>query len=128
LKKMLPAFRFGLGGRLNDGKQGMSWVGLHDLVRILLFALDAPSVAGPFNATAPHPVPNDEFTRTLARVLRRPAFLPMPGFVVGLIWGEMGRRLMLDGDLIRPTRLAEMGFDFETPALEAALRKELDTA
>jgi uncharacterized protein (TIGR01777 family) len=125
LKKMLPAFRFGLGGRIGDGKQGFSWVGLHDLVRILLFALDTPAVQGAFNATAPHPVSNDEFTRTLARVLGRLPFLPMPDFVVGAIWGEMGQRLMLDGDFIRPTRLAEMGFDFEAPTLEAALRKEL---
>ena len=125
LRKMLPAFRLGVGGRLGDGEQGMSWVGLTDLVSILLFSLDTPKATGPFNATAPHPVSNREFTRTLARALHRWAFLPLPSFVVGSIWGEMGHRLMLDGDFIRPTRLAEMGYRFEYPTLEAALRKEL---
>ena len=125
LKKMLLPFRFGLGGRIGDGKQGMSWIGLHDLVRILLFCLDTPEVSGPLVATAPNPVSNAEFTRTLARVLRRPAFLPVPPFVVSATMGEMGRRLLLDGDFIRPTRLAELGFRFEYPELEAALRREL---
>jgi len=125
LKKMLPVFRLGVGGRLGDGEQGMSWVGLTDLVSILLFSLDTPEATGPFNATAPHPVSNREFTRTLAHALHRSPFLPMPSFVVGLIWGEMGHRLMLDGDFIRPTRLPEMGFRFEYPTLDAALRKEL---
>lgn len=125
LKKMLPAFRFGLGGRFGDGKQGMSWIGLHDLIRILLFCLATTDVSGPLVATAPHPVSNAEFTRTLARVLRRPAFLPVPAFAIIVVMGEMGRRLLLDGDFIRPTRLEEMGFCFEYPMLEAALRKEL---
>ena len=125
LKKLLPVFRFGLGGRLGDGKQGMSWIGLHDLIRILLFCLDTPRVSGPFVATSPQPVSNAEFTRTLAHVLHRPAVLPVPAFAITTVMGEMGRRLLLDGDFIRPTRLAEMGFHFEYPTLEAALRKEL---
>ncbi|NIM01320.1 MAG: TIGR01777 family protein [Acidobacteria bacterium] len=126
LRKMLPAFRLGLGGRLGDGKQGMSWIGLHDLVRILIFAIDNAEVSGAIVATAPHPVSNDEFTRTLARVLRRPAILPVPAFVISMMFGEMGRRLLLDGDFIRPTRLQQTGFRFDDPTLEPALRRELD--
>lgn len=126
LKTMLPAFRMGLGGRLGDGKQGMSWIGLTDMVRILIFALDNPDVVGAFNATAPNPVSNADFTTTLARVLGYRVFFPLPAFMVGLIWGEMGRRLLLAGDFVRPTRLAELGYEFAYPALEAALRKELD--
>ena len=126
LKVMLPAFRLGVAGRLGDGRQGMSWIARSDLVRIVLHALDTPEVSGPFNATAPNPVSNAEFTRTLGRVLQRPTLLPLPAFVVATIWGEMGRRLMLDGDFIRPTRLAETGFTFGHTMLESALRHELD--
>ena len=125
LAKMLPAFRLGLGGRLGDGKQGMSWIGLHDLIRILLFCLDTADVSGAFVATSPHPVSNAEFTRTLSRVLRRPALLPVPAFAISAVMGEMGRRLLLDGDFIRPTRLDELEFRFEYPTLEAALCNEL---
>jgi uncharacterized protein (TIGR01777 family) len=126
LRKMLPAFRLGLGGRVGDGKQGMSWIGLHDLVRVLIHAIDNADVSGALVATAPHPVSNDEFTRTLARVLRRPAWFPVPAFVVSTLFGEMGRRLLLDGDFIRPTRLQQTGFRFEDPTLESALRRELE--
>jgi uncharacterized protein (TIGR01777 family) len=125
LQKMLPAFRFGVAGRIGDGKQGMSWIALTDLVRILLYMLDTKALSGPFVATAPNPVSNAEFTRTLARVLRRPAILPAPAFAISALFGEMGRRLILDGDFIRPSRLLETGFEFEHPGLEAALRHEL---
>ena len=126
LQKMLPVFRIGVAGRLGDGKQGMSWIGLHDLIRVFLFGLDNTDVSGAFAATAPHPVSNAEFTKTLARVLHRPAFIPVPEFAITAVMGEMGRRLLLDGDFIRPTRLDEFGFRFEYATLEPALRKELD--
>jgi uncharacterized protein (TIGR01777 family) len=126
LEKMLPVFRLGVGGRLGDGKQGMSWIGLHDLIRMFLFCLDDTEVSGPFVATAPRPVSNAEFTKTLARVLRRPAIIPVPAFAITAVMGEMGRRLLLDGDFIRPTRITELGFRFEYPELELALRNELD--
>jgi len=125
LQKMLPAFRLGIAGRMGDGKQGMSWIALSDLVRILIHLIDTPELSGPFAATAPNPVSNAEFTRTLARVLKRPAILPAPAFAISAILGEMGRRLVLDGDFIRPSRLMEAGFRFEHPHLEAALRHEL---
>lgn len=125
LKKILPAFRFGVAGRIGDGKQGMSWIALTDLVRILLFFLDNTEASGTFNATAPNPVTNAEFTRALARVLNRPAILPLPAFMISVLFGEMGRRLVLDGDFVRPTRLLEAGFRFEYPEIEAALRHEL---
>jgi len=110
---------------MGDGKQGMSWIALADLVRVILYLLDRPELSGPFVATAPEPVSNAEFTRTLASVLRRPAILPAPAFLVSAVLGEMGRRLVLDGDFIRPTRLLESGFEFTCPQLEAALRHEL---
>jgi uncharacterized protein (TIGR01777 family) len=125
LQKMLPAFRLGLAGRMGDGKQGMSWIALGDLVRVLLHLIDTPELSGPFVATAPNPVSNAEFTKTLGRVLRRPTVLPAPAFAIGAALGEMGRRLILDGDFIRPSRLLEAGFAFEHPQLEAALRHEL---
>ena len=106
----------------------MSWIALSDLVRILIRAIDTPAMSGAYNAAAPEPVSNGEFTRTLGRVLGRPTVFPVPGFVVTTIWGEMGRRLLLDGDFIQPSRLVEDGFTFRHPTLESALRHELGVA
>ena len=125
LEQMLTPFRLGVGGRLADGEQGMSWIGLSDIVKLLLTAIDDERYHGPMNATAPQPVSNADFTRTLGRVLRRPTIFPVPSFVVRLIWGEMGQRLMLDGDYIQPTNLLRLGFQFDYPELEASLRHEL---
>ena len=125
LEQMLLPFKLGVGGRLADGKQGMSWIGLQDLVALLITAIEDPRYVGAMNATAPNPVDNLTFTKTLGRVLRRPTFFPVPSFMVRLIWGEMGQRLMLDGDFIHPTKLAELGHTFQQPELEGCLRDEL---
>lgn len=125
LAKMLPAFRLGLGGVLGGGRQYMSWIGLEDLVRVIHFALLYGLCRGPINAVAPNPVTNREFTRTLGRVLRRPTFLPAPAFAIRLMLGEMGQRLLLEGQRVTPQRLLARGFEFRTPELEAALRHEL---
>lgn len=127
LARMLPVFRLGLGGRLGTGQQGISWIGLHDLVRVLLASVDDPQVSGALNATTPQPVSNDVFTRTLARVLRRPAVFTVPAFAITALYGEMGRRLLLDGDFVQPSRLGGHGFRFAFPVLEDALRYELNT-
>lgn len=125
LPRMLPPFRLGLGGRIGDGRQYMSWIALDDLVAVLRRAALDASLAGAVNAVAPGAVRNAEFARVLARVLRRPAWLPLPAPLVRLLLGEMGRELLLAGARVLPQRLAAAGFDFRHPALEPALRSIL---
>ena len=122
LAKMSPAFRLGLGGRLGDGRAWWSWIALDDLVEAIQHALANGSLHGPVNAVSPNPVTNGEFTRILGRVLRRPAILPVPRFVLELMFGEMGREALLPSFRVRPARLIEAGFKFRFPELEAALR------
>ena len=120
LGEMLPLFRLGLGGRLGLGRQWFSWVHREDLVRAALFLLDRPDAVGPFNVTSPHPATNAELTRKLARRLKRPALLPVPGFVLKLFWGEFASTL-LKGQKVLPARLIELGFEFKFPRLAQAL-------
>lgn len=125
LAKMLPAFRLGLGGRLGSGGQWMSWIALHDLVRVIRCAIASDALAGPVNAVAPQPVTNAEFTVTLGRVVRRPAPIPVPAFALRALFGEMAGLTMLASQRVVPARLGEAGFRFEYPTLEGALRHEL---
>ena len=127
LAAMLTPFKLGVGGRLGDGRQWMSWVSLTDLVRILLYALDTPTLSGPCNAAAPQPVTNRDFTKTLGRVLGRPTLLPVPSFVPKLLYGkEAAEALVLGSIRAMPGVLQDAGFRFEHPTLDAALRHELD--
>jgi uncharacterized protein (TIGR01777 family) len=128
LGRMLPLFRAGLGARLGSGRQMMSWVDLDDVVGALHHAIADATFAGPFNVTAPAPASNADFTRSLARVLGRPAFLPAPGFAIAAALGEMGRSLLLDGARVLPRRLERAGFRFLHPALEPALAEMLGAA
>ncbi|OGL10944.1 MAG: TIGR01777 family protein [Candidatus Rokubacteria bacterium RIFCSPLOWO2_02_FULL_72_37] len=125
LAALLPAFRLGLGGAVGRGVQWMSWIALDDLVGALVHALGADTLAGPVNAVAPHPVTNREFTRTLGRVLRRPAFLPFPALAARLLLGEMANALLLASVRALPLRLTASGYAFEHPQLDGALRAEL---
>lgn len=128
LARMLTPFRLGLGGRVGSGRQYMSWIALADLLAGIVHALEVVELSGPVNATAPTPVTNAEFARTLARVLHRPALLPLPGWAVRLLLGEMGRELLLVSVRARPEKLAATGFVFAYPRLEDALRAELRRA
>ncbi|APE31115.1 TIGR01777 family protein [Halomonas aestuarii] len=120
LKKMLPPFKLGLGGRFGDGKQFMPWIHREDLVSAILFLLERHELEGPFNGSAPHPVTNAEFTRLLSKQLGRPALMPVPAIVLETAFGEMARLLLTGADM-RPARLQEAGFEFRFPTLEAAL-------
>jgi uncharacterized protein len=122
LKQMLPIFRAGLGGRLGNGRQWISWIALPDVIRVIEFVLQSRNISGPVNAVAPNPVTNLEFTRSLARALRRPAALPVPAFVLRLALGEMAGATILQSERVVPARLSAAGFDFEYPKLDAALR------
>lgn len=126
LQKMLPPFRLGVGGVLADGNQWMSWIGLEDYIGALFFLLDPPAVSGAINLVAPEPVRNEEFTKTLGRVLSRPTVLPVPAFALELIFGrEMVHNTMLASQRVVPKRLAGAGFEFRHPRLEDALREAL---
>ena len=125
LARMLPAFRLGAGGRVGSGRQYVSWISLDDAVGAVQFALFRGELAGPVVASAPQPVRNAELARTLGRILGRPAVAPLPSTVVDLLFGEMGRSLLLEGQRVRPRRLLDAGFRFRHPDLEGALRFEL---
>ena len=120
LAKILPPFKFGLGGPLGRGTQWMSWIHRHDLIELILFLL-TKEVHGPINATAPYPVTNREFARILGQVLGRPAIVSTPAFVMRLLLGEMAHELLLTGQRVVPQRAQSLGYQFRYPALPEAL-------
>lgn len=121
LGRMAPLFRWGLGGRLGPGTQWMSWISRPDHVGAIRFLLEHP-VAGPVNLTAPHPVPNREFTRVLASVLHRPAVLAVPKLGPRLLVGrELAELLLFVSQRVTPTVLLEAGYSFRHPDLTAAI-------
>jgi uncharacterized protein (TIGR01777 family) len=121
LARLLPLFRFGLGGRLGSGRQYMSWIALEDAVGAIAFALENDSLRGPVNVSSPQPVTNREFTQTLGRVLRRPTLLHAPSIALRAVLGEMADEMLLASVRVYPRRLLEAGFSFSKPDLEAAL-------
>jgi uncharacterized protein (TIGR01777 family) len=121
LKKMVPPFRMGVGGRIGSGKQWMSWIALDDVVDGIQFALANDSIRGPVNFVAPVPVTNAEFTKTLGKTLSRPTIFPIPAFAIKLLFGEMGEALLLGGQRVAPERLVAGGYEFSYPQLEQAL-------
>lgn len=120
LKHMLTIFKWGLGGKIGTGQQYMSWITLDDLIRIILFLLREEQLAGPINAVSPHPVTNEEWTKTLGHVLHRPTFFSMPTAVVQLLFGELGQEVFLNSTRVKPQKLEESNFHFDYPNLEEA--------
>jgi uncharacterized protein (TIGR01777 family) len=125
LARMLPPFLLGGGGVLGSGRQYMSWISLEDLVALMHHAVVDERLSGPVNAIAPSAVTNREFTRTLARVLRRPALVPVPAFALRAAVGEMADALLLSSTRVASTKLGDAGFAFRDGELETALRWEL---
>lgn len=125
LKKMLPIFRAGLGGRLGSGRQWMSWATLDDVVAAIRFVMEEPSLSGPVNVCSPHPVTNAEFTRAMGAVLHRPTLFPAPAFALRMLFGEMADATILSSARVVPQRLAEAGFRFQHPLLPEALQSVL---
>lgn len=121
LARLLPLYRFGLGGRLGDGSQWMSWIALDDLVAVLLSAIDDEALSGPINAVSPRPVRNREFSRALARALSRPAPWLVPSPVLRLLLGEMADETLLSSARVAPAKLEERGLRFRHPELGGAL-------
>jgi uncharacterized protein (TIGR01777 family) len=125
LPRLIPLFRLGLGGRLGSGRQWMSWISLRDAVAAILFAMDTPLPEGAVNLTAPQPVTNAEFTRALARAVRRPAALPAPAFALRVFLGEMAREALLASQRVVPAKLTSAGFQFAHPTVNEAIAAAL---
>ena len=124
LGKMLPIFRFGLGGKLSNGKQWWSWITLHDQIRAIAFLLEN-KVAGPVNLTSPNPVTNSEFTAGLARAMHRPALFPVPALALKIVLGGFSSEV-LGSKKVMPQVLTEAGFTFDYPHISSALEKLVD--
>lgn len=124
LRTQLPLFRLGLGGRVGSGRQYVSWVAIDDVVRAIEHVILAEHLSGPVNVTAPEPVTNAEYAKTLGRVIGRPAVLPAPAPAVRLALGEFSGEV-LNGQRVLPERLRADGFEFRLPRLEEALRHVL---
>ncbi len=122
LPQIVRPFYFFAGGPIGSGGQFMSWIHRDDWVEMVRWSLSNPAVSGPMNASAPNPVINREFARTLGRVLRRPAFMPTPAFALRLALGEMADELLLTGQRVLPSKAQSLGFTFRYPLLEPALR------
>jgi len=120
LKQMMLPFRLGIGGRMGSGRQWMSWVAREDIVALIRWLVDNSGARGAYNGTAPAPVTNAEFARTLGAALRRPALLPMPAFALKVLFGEMAD-ILLTGQRVVPKRATAEGFKFKHPDLAPAL-------
>jgi uncharacterized protein (TIGR01777 family) len=125
LAKMITPFKLGVGGKVGDGRQYMSWITLDDVVAVIRRAITDDSLRGPVNAVAPNPVTNEEFTKALGHALGRPTFLSMPAFAARLAFGEMADALLLSSARVEPARLNEAGFEFSHPKIDKALRHVL---
>ncbi|HET7218846.1 MAG TPA: TIGR01777 family oxidoreductase [Vicinamibacterales bacterium] len=121
LPEMMKPFRFFVGGPLGSGQQYLSWIHRLDWIEIVRWIVTTASVAGPVNATAPHPVTNREFARALGRAMRRPSLLPVPGFALKLVLGEFADSL-LTGQRVIPARAQQAGYHFRYPDLQQAFR------
>ena len=124
LGRMLPLFRFGLGGKLGSGKQWWSWITLHDLVRAIVFALEHP-ISGPVNLTTPNPVTNQEFTAALARAMNRPALFPAPAIALKIVLGGFSSEI-LGSKKVMPNVLSDVGFVWDYPHITNALTALVD--
>lgn len=122
LEKFKTSFKLFLGGPLGSGNQWLSWIHIEDEVRALIHLLDADQAQGPFNLTAPHPVTMEEFTTALGRVMDRPAKFRVPSALLKLGLGEMAEEMILNGQKVFPSRLLEMGFEFEYNSVEGAFK------
>ncbi len=125
LAKMLLPFKLGAGGIIGSGKQYWSWIGLHDLVRILAFCVDNETVQGAVNGVSPNPMTNYHFTKGVGKALHRPTMFPLPAFVAKLALGEMANDLLLASTRVIPKKLQDHGFQFDYPELVGCLEHEL---
>jgi uncharacterized protein (TIGR01777 family) len=124
LKRMLPPYKLGVGGPVAGGNQAFPWIALADAAGALIFLMDTDAASGPVNVVAPEKHTNKTFTRTLGKVIRRPTIFPVPSFAITMLFGEMGSTVT-EGSNPDPAKLEQLGYRYEHPALEGALRAEL---
>jgi uncharacterized protein (TIGR01777 family) len=125
LKKMLTPFKLGLGGKIGDGQQYMSWIAIDDLIAAIVYAIEHNEISGPMNAVSLNPVTNQEFTKTLGHVLNRPTFMSIPKTIIQWLMGEMGEELLLNSQRVKPDVLLANGFRFQYSTLDEALKSIL---
>jgi len=125
LPRLVLPFRFGLGGPIGSGRQWVSWITLDDAVRVTRFALTCNELRGAVNAVSTQPVRQRDLAAAIGRILGRPALVPLPAWVVRLAFGQMGEELLLAGQRVLPRRLGELGFTFQHPGIDDALRHQL---
>ena len=122
LQRLLPLFKIGLGGKVGSGKQFMSWISMDDLIGIIYHTINDDSLSGPVNIVAPHPVSNLELTRTLGKVISRPTLFTIPASLIKMVFGEMGKEVLLASTRVEPKKIMASGYRFRHPELEVALR------
>jgi uncharacterized protein (TIGR01777 family) len=122
IHQMLPTFRSGLGGKIGDGKQYISWIHLSDVINIIALFMEDEKYDGIYNVTSPQPITNGEFAQNFASALNRPAFFTVPKFVIKLLFREMGDALILNGMRIKPQKLLDAKYRFLFPDIQSALR------
>ena len=125
LAKMLPAFRWFVGGPIAGGRQMMSWIHRDDWIALVIWAIETPAVTDALNATTPNPVSNREFSAALGRVLHRPSLMPMPGWMLRIIVGEVANVALIPGSRVIPARALQLGFKFKFPELQPAMAAAL---
>jgi uncharacterized protein (TIGR01777 family) len=123
MQKMIGPFKKGLGGVIGSGKQYMPWISIDDTISAIMFLLNAEQISGPVNLVSPNPVTNREFTKTLGKVLSRPTFMKIPGFMLKMIFGEMAKEILLASAKVKPAVLQSNGFTFSYPDLEPLLNR-----
>ncbi len=121
LQKMMPAFKAGLGGRIGSGQQYMSWISIADVVAAIDHLIVNKDLSGPFNLTSANPATNQEFTQILAQTVGKPAVLPVPAMMIKLIFGQMGKELLLGSSRVFPKKLLDAGYIFRHNQLQDAL-------
>ena len=126
LKKIVPIFRYGFGGKLGSGRQWMSWIALNDVIGGLLHAVETETLSGPVNFVAPNPVTNAEFTDVLSEVVDRKAYYTVPGFALKLVYGQMAEETILSSQKVMPSKLPESGYRYKLPDLREALRVSVE--
>ena len=123
IKKMLLPFKLGLGGKIGQGDQYLSWIFLDDLIAAIGHIINKENISGPINLTAPKVTTNQDFSKKLAKILNRPCFFDMPSFVAKIIFGQMASELLLCGQNVVPKKLLQSGYVFEVESVDEALKK-----
>jgi len=126
LRKMRIPFSLFIGGPLGSGSQGISWIDIEDLIKIILFSIKNKEISGPLNAVAPNPISMKVFCSTLGELMNRPSWLAVPSFILSLLPGEMGKELFLSGQFVKPSRLEELGYQYIYTTVTDSLNKNLN--